>query len=126
MLFNGLKHHNALGLPVTSDHAKMLIKHLEERCFELSTQELKKQQMSLDHAGKIMDLDPDSVDYEVKQTTLLKKYERKSKSIKLIRQNRWLLLLHRHKQELEESGFPLTPALESLPALQTHCILFSW
>lgn len=108
---------------VNSDHAKMLIRHLSERCFELTTQESKRQLLSIKHGEQILGLDPDAHDYETQKAVLLEKYDRKSKSLRLIRQNRWLLLLHRHKQELEKNGLPLTRALETLPSLQSHSIL---
>jgi hypothetical protein len=115
----------ALQTLVNADHGKILIRHLSERCFELTTQETIRQKLSIRYEKEIAGLDPCDANYQLQKDALTKKFERKNKSLHLIRQNRWLLLMHRHKQELEQNGLPLTRALETLPPWQTHSILGS-
>jgi len=104
-------------IPSTPDHACMLIRHLTERSSELTAQEYKRHQLVIKQKQQVLDLDSDAIDYQAQKTCLVQKQARKTECRVLVVQNRWLLLLHRHKQELELNGLPVSDELQTLPSL---------
>ncbi|WP_138475804.1 hypothetical protein [Dyadobacter bucti] len=109
-------------IPSTPDHACILIRHLSERSFELTAQEYKRHQLVIKQKQQVLDLDSDAVDYQSQKTFLMQKQAKKTECRMFVVENRWLLLLHKHKQELEVNGLPVPDELQTLPSLHNSVL----